>query len=340
MTQVTNNFNYSVTQRQDYRSMALAPIELTRSAVKTAQAYFAQDTEGVIDGVAKVTGTLDLLISGASATIRALIYLGMWVEKDVLTGELPKFFSMILLPYAILGLVLSFFELGYEAINLYWGISLRSELKFSKKTKDLIHNREWIRDEYFKLNMTEKDEIDEYLYRTYPKPEQVELRRTVYAALEKKILQNKFQSLCRRISTPAALELVQMIDSHRVEDFKAITKIVDLQTRKMILMRSIGLFSIILSTLCYAFMIATFPYVAFVTLGLALGSILFYLLYYALDKGYFNQPGTHFSIKACIPDWAKRVFNCGRTVVAAQHPLSLREIQLMDMRIHAAPNHR
>lgn len=314
MTQAINNFKHSL---QEYKEMALSPVELTEGAVKTAKAYFAHDIEGIVEGVGKVSSALDLLISGTSAIIRSLIYLGMWVEKDVLTGELPKFFSMIVLPYAVIGLVLSFFELGYEIFNLYCGASMRKALKFSDKEDDLLHNQKWIRNEFFQLNPKEKEQS------------------RIFPALERKLLHNKFQNLCRRISTPAALQLRQMINSTDLSDLKAMTKMVDLQTRKMLVMRAVGLFSVILSTLCYAFILATFPYVAFVTLGLAMASILFFLLYYALDKGLFNQLGTQFSLKACIP----KLFNPDKAAAAIQNPLSSREIQLMDMRVRTSPNH-
>lgn len=336
-----NNFNFrthSNTRSGDYADMALAPITLTQSAIKTAKAYFAQDEEGLIDGVGKVASSLDLMISGTSALFRSFIYLGMWLEHDVIPG-LPGVFKAILLPYAIIGLVLSFFELTYEGFNLYRGLSLRLSLKLSDKIDDLYHNQQTLRNEFFEVSPQEKDRIEEYLQQKLPGPQNVKLRNDVYASLEKKILKNKFLNLGRRISPNAADEVAKIIRSNHPEDLRLLTQIVNVQTHKMLITHAIGLFSIILSAMCYAFLLLTFPHVMYVSLALALASIIFYIIYYVLEKGFVNQPGYQFSIQSCIPNWVNKIFNRDKEAPGEYRPLSSRGIQLMDMDVRQSPNY-
>ncbi len=265
MALAINNFN---SNPPSFSDRAKAPINAACAAASASRAYFLQDKEALIDETGKLASSLDLLIAGTSAGFRALIYLGVWLEKDLIPG-LPSAFKMLLLPYAIVGLFLSFFELSYEIFNLYRGISLRLSLKFSEQAEDLRDNQALLKAHFFSLN-----------------PKRAE---------------HKFQNLVRRVSMPAALEIKKLIDSDKIEDLAAITKCVDIQTRKKLLTHTIGLISILLSTIGYAFLLVTFPHIQLVTLFLALASILFYLLYYVLEQGFVNQKGYNFSFQACIP---------------------------------------
>ncbi|HSX04057.1 MAG TPA: hypothetical protein VLG76_04950 [Rhabdochlamydiaceae bacterium] len=326
-----------VTTRSYVVDMALAPAQFTLSAAKTARAFFTHDEEGVIDGAGKVASALDLLISGTSAVFRAIIYLGIWLGRDLISG-LPQVYKFVLLPYAIIGLVLSFFELAYEVVSLYRGISLRSKLKFSNDT-DVIGNREVIRNEFFEVNEDEKAQINKFLLQRHPGDNNLLVRLQIYSSLEKKILENKFQNLARRISMSAAEEVKQIINSKELEDLRVLTKIVDVQTRKMLQTHTVGLFAIILSAVCYAFLLVASPYVIYISIGIAVVSLILILIYYALEKGYFNRPGYTFSFKACLPDCVKKIFNCDTVAASTHYSLSSREIRLMDTKVHQVANH-
>lgn len=336
-----NNFNYnlpSTHSKISYSEIALAPINLTKSAIKTAKAYFAQDEEGLIEGFGKVSATLDLLISGVSAIFRGILYLGMWLDRELIAG-LPVFFKMILLPYAIVGLVLSFFEFVYEAYNLINGVTLRWSLKFSEKEEDLIQNQKAIKKEFFKVSASEKDRILEYLHGQHPGPENAPLREEIYHSLKRKILRNKFHNLERRVSAPAAQDIGRIINSHHTSDLRLLTQIVDVQTKKMLIAHSIGLFSILLSAACYALLLVSFPQVLYVSLALALTSIVFYLIYIVLEKGFVEPHGYTFSFRSCIPERLYKLFSYDTEGPLRSHPWSSKEIQLMDMHVRQSPNY-
>lgn len=338
MAAITNKNLHSREREPTYSTIAFAPVELARSAVKTAYAYFSHDQEALIDGMGKVSYSLDLLISGASVFFRGLIFLGVWLEDDVLKA-LPHFFQMIVLPYAIIGLVVSSFIFVYESIIMLRGYKLRCRLNFSDQEENFKNNQALIRNEFFTLNQNDKARIENYLTEKFSGPEQEDLKDHVRAKLETKILTMKFESLCRRVSEPAAIQISNIINSDDAADLKTLTEILDIQTNKTLITHAFALISVILSMVCYGLLLATFPHVMYVSLALALASVIFFFIYYALEKGFLDRPGYSFSISACIPNWVKRIFSPGIAVREVPHPLSSREIQLLDMPLHATLNH-
>lgn len=319
------------------------PYTLTCEAVKTARAYLFHDPEASIDGMGKMAGYFDLLVSTSSAAFRGIGYFIIWLKNDLQLG-LPKFFSIAMIPFAIIGLVLSFLEIFYEYDNLLRGLKLRWNLNFSKDAskEDLAANLEMIRKTFLELDQKIVKQIGAYIDEKMPDMP-IDVRRAKFNDIADRAREIQHKNLVRRISPRLALEikenLVQLqADLHcnengAIERARELLNDLDIQTSKKLLVHTVGLFSLMLSAASYALLLVTFPHVAFVAIGLALASIIFYLIRYLIDNGMFSQKGWHFSMDACIPDWAKKIANRisshGKEVSREHHPLPRAAIQLL-----------
>lgn len=320
------------------------PYALSCEAVKTARAYLFHDIEGTIDGMGKIAGYFDLFISASSATIRGIGYLIIWLKNDVNVG-LPRIFSLFVLPFAIIGLVVSLLEIIYECANLVGGIKLRANLNFSKQAskEELLANLETIRKSFLVLNKETATQIGAYIDEKMP-CESPDVRRRKFDGIADRAREIQYDNLARRVSPRLAQEIKEDLvrlqaDLHcniegALERAQALLNDIDIQSSKKILVHAVGLFSLLLSAASYALLLVTFPHVAMVSLGLALGSIVLYVGRYLLDKGLFPQKGWEFSMDACIPEWTKKVAtkisNYGIEALKAPHRVILEAIQWLD----------
>jgi hypothetical protein len=146
--------------------------------------------------------------------------------------------------------------------------------------------------------------------------------------------------LARRISVRAAKTVSNLLQHATTEGKKMVSDIVQLQVKKMTLLRVIGILAVILSILCCCFILATFPHVVLVTLCLSIVNVVLNIVYHVLEKGYVNQPGHTFSVKACIPKWIRNRFNDDKGALAKANPSSAKVIPLKDRPSLNSPNYR
>lgn len=344
MALVIDNSNQPAPIYPCYKEAAVIPYALTCEAVKTARAFLFRDLEARIDGMGKMAGYFDLFISATSAAFRGIGYFILWLKNDVNVG-LPPIFSIMVFPFAIIGLFVSLLEIIYEGYNLVGGIHLRASLNFNKKaTREvLIANLETLKKMFFELDKKTNEQIATYIDEKMP-CESPDVRRRKFDAIAQRSRDIRFEKLARRVSPRLAAEikenLVQLqADLHcnangAIERAQELLNDIDIQSSKKLLVHAVGLFSLLLSAASYALLLVHFPYVAMVTLGLALGSIIFYIGRYLLDKGMFPQKGWEFSMDACIPEWgkkvAKQISNYGIEALKAPHRAILGAIQWLD----------
>lgn len=247
------------------------------------------DKESQIDFLLRlVVFPFGLLYRASSVVINLIEVLSFF--KLACISRVNSYFIEVVKTLNIIGIFLSTIELAFESFSLF------KTFKFYVKILNEKDQLQFIKDQYFSLDNKEEETIQALAAK---KSSDVE-------SLRKRFYKIKESSLMHRIRPKAVERLKQSFEQGAIDEntSKELTKIVETQLQKKLVLHAIGIVAIILGLISLVYLLLGAPaLLTFVILSASIGLSITRLL---LQKGLLDQEGWKFSISACLPPFVKK----------------------------------